>query len=420
MKLIPGQTKIGTTVRKDNNDVIEFTVYYGNVLQPLIDGKVMHLTVDEYLKTLFEFLQSEEGKAYDKPTADEAQRACDEMVDKEHKVLGTSSHLRVEEQKPKVQPQPQQSNPVNNARPSANNNPNVNNTQRANPTAGSEIRSTAQSTPRVQDSRNDSPNSDGTPDRRNLTAYEPKDIKPVDVDEYERQINARNEAEYQRRLAEQRAAQSDEEQEDAIQAQLDALHPKKEKKKLFGNKPTTEEVEQEETKPINVAYDRLYKQLSNKTAKVKGLRVALIFVSTLLVVVSVLGGYLGLNLYKLFGKDEAIVQINGQPYAIPLEITTELEDGESRMYTYGVAVRNEGGTITKSVIPFGEIGFDITSAINSDDVTFTPADKAKKEAANLQEEIKEAADQATREENDTENVESTTEQSQPSENSEGE
>ena len=86
--LVPGQTKIGTQNAKDKNNIIlTFTVYYGNVLEPPIDGKIGHLPKNNYRTMLEEFLNSEEGEEYAIPTEDEVEQASKDMLNKETEIL---------------------------------------------------------------------------------------------------------------------------------------------------------------------------------------------------------------------------------------------------------------------------------------------------------------------------------------------
>jgi len=99
MKLEPGKTKIGTALLKDEETQIitEFTVFYGNVLSPVINREVVHLPKEEYNKMLEAFLNEEQlpeeqftiepgGGEYDIPTRREVLLATIEMLNIEKQI----------------------------------------------------------------------------------------------------------------------------------------------------------------------------------------------------------------------------------------------------------------------------------------------------------------------------------------------
>ena len=84
IKLQPGVTAIGEVNGKDSNNFIrKFTILYGNVADPVINGEVMHLKADLYKKMLMKFLDSEEGKIYEIPSDEEIEQASIDMLNKE-------------------------------------------------------------------------------------------------------------------------------------------------------------------------------------------------------------------------------------------------------------------------------------------------------------------------------------------------
>ena len=82
--MIPGETTIGTVVSKDNNGLIrDFSIYYGNVASPVVDGNVLHMKEDRYLNMLKTFLETDIGKEYEMPTEEEVKQATIEMLNRE-------------------------------------------------------------------------------------------------------------------------------------------------------------------------------------------------------------------------------------------------------------------------------------------------------------------------------------------------
>lgn len=58
------KTRIGSIIGKYNGEVRTFDIYYGNGCLPFINGKMMHLSQDEYQKKLKAFFESPEGQEY--------------------------------------------------------------------------------------------------------------------------------------------------------------------------------------------------------------------------------------------------------------------------------------------------------------------------------------------------------------------
>lgn len=80
-KLIPGETLIGTRVGTIQGELRQLKIFYGNFINPMNihNGKYVPFKKKEYLKILDEFLESEEGKQYQKPSEDDIRRAFDEV-----------------------------------------------------------------------------------------------------------------------------------------------------------------------------------------------------------------------------------------------------------------------------------------------------------------------------------------------------
>ena len=79
-KLVPGETKIGEIPSKDESgDIYIFSIYFGNLLVPVVNGKFRCLKEPKYREVLSTFLESDEGKEYVIPTEEEIQRAREAM-----------------------------------------------------------------------------------------------------------------------------------------------------------------------------------------------------------------------------------------------------------------------------------------------------------------------------------------------------
>lgn len=98
LELEAGKTVLGTAKLLDpsNGVPLDFTVYYGNALSPIIDGNVVHLPPDDYLAMLDAFLNDEQldpknfpgyyvekGGEYEIPTKKQVEDAIAEMVRRE-------------------------------------------------------------------------------------------------------------------------------------------------------------------------------------------------------------------------------------------------------------------------------------------------------------------------------------------------
>ena len=79
-KLEPGKTIIGTFPTKDESGIIhKYTVYYGNIVSPPIDGKYKPIKKERYMKMLKDFLESDDGLDYEIPTDEEIEDANIQM-----------------------------------------------------------------------------------------------------------------------------------------------------------------------------------------------------------------------------------------------------------------------------------------------------------------------------------------------------
>ena len=79
LKLIPGETLIKTIEGRIEGEIRTVRVYYGNYVIPMINGKFKPLKQEAYQKVLNEFLDSKEGKKYDRPDEAEIKEALEEV-----------------------------------------------------------------------------------------------------------------------------------------------------------------------------------------------------------------------------------------------------------------------------------------------------------------------------------------------------
>lgn len=100
MKLEAGKTVIGLAFVTDEDKLnsTDFTVYYGNALEPMINNRVLHLKDKDYRAMLKAFLDGKQldqnvfwieegGREYDIPTEKEVRAASLEMLNREAQML---------------------------------------------------------------------------------------------------------------------------------------------------------------------------------------------------------------------------------------------------------------------------------------------------------------------------------------------
>ena len=115
-RLQAGITAIGEINGKDNRNMIQkFTILYGNVADPIVDGKIMHLREDLYKDMLNKFLESEEGKKYQIPSDDEVEQAIIDMRNREEEVKQKEAEQVAQQEKTEeltvFEEQPQEAQP---------------------------------------------------------------------------------------------------------------------------------------------------------------------------------------------------------------------------------------------------------------------------------------------------------------------
>lgn len=98
-KLEPGKTIIGKIDGKVEGVYRNFTVYYGNVVDPVINGKMYHLPEPDYMSLLKEFLQSNDGQQYQVPTVSEVKQAVKELINQEEQIRSAQDEKRAKLQK---------------------------------------------------------------------------------------------------------------------------------------------------------------------------------------------------------------------------------------------------------------------------------------------------------------------------------
>lgn len=298
-KLIPGQTQIGTSPRENSEtgEIIEFKVYYGNVLRPLIQNQIKHLPMDEYMEMLAAFLQSDEGSAYDIPSPNEIERASKEMVNRE------KNFLKNKNQKP-------------------------NGTQRDSDTAPVAKQTVKNDTEEIEESPEELQgyNSKGeVVETTKITSEEKEMAEVTNPNRNKFKPKDRSEAR----------------EEDVTDEQDNGTH------KMV--KPRANEG------PLNPSYEKLYRGLARKSSSISGLKIALITFIFLTVVSIGALVFLGTNFYKLMAHGAAEVRVNGEEYQIPLTVDVELEEGESKLYMFGVSFTNIDGQVLQTVVPFGQL-----------------------------------------------------------------
>lgn len=98
-ELEPGKTIIGKIDGKVEGVYRNFTVYYGNVVDPVINGKMFHLPESDYMSLLKEFLQSEDGQQYQIPTVNEVKQAVKDLINQEEQIRSAQEEKRTKLQK---------------------------------------------------------------------------------------------------------------------------------------------------------------------------------------------------------------------------------------------------------------------------------------------------------------------------------
>lgn len=309
-ELLVGRTKIGTSPRTilDTGEIIEFEVYYGNVLLPLVEGEVKHLPDKEYIEILAKFLSSEQGAGYRVPTTEEIAAASQEMYNREIAIRNKQQ-----------------------AADQTNSNPDPENSH-----------SDAEE---VAEDKNMSDTSNGATAERDeqLKAYKPNRDLALEEATANSMESANN--------------GSQEEEDDTSDK---SRHSKSDYQK---NKYLDNQVKQHP----NPSYERLYRALVKKQSRVSGLRIALI-VFVILFAASAFGlYYLLTNFYNLLENKNAELKINGETYTMPLDLNEiELENGQSEFYVFGISIKkDEEGNIHQSIIPFGQLNetYDITETV---------------------------------------------------------
>jgi len=80
-KFVPGETLIGTKTGTIQGELKQIRIFYGNFINPMNihNGRYVPLKKKEYLKILEEFLNSEEGRGYERPSEEEINEAFTEV-----------------------------------------------------------------------------------------------------------------------------------------------------------------------------------------------------------------------------------------------------------------------------------------------------------------------------------------------------
>ena len=102
-ELVIGETLLGTTKVKINNQKYELEIYYGNFVKPMIYNdkteqyEFKTYKYDQYINMLNDFLNTLEGLEYKPPTKEEIEEACKIVREKERAYL---DKLKNAQQKP--------------------------------------------------------------------------------------------------------------------------------------------------------------------------------------------------------------------------------------------------------------------------------------------------------------------------------
>ena len=78
-KLAIGETLIGSKFGRYQGSLRELKIYYGGYVLPIIDNHFPTLKKEHYDQILEEFLNSEEGKQYERPTEQEKKEAQEKV-----------------------------------------------------------------------------------------------------------------------------------------------------------------------------------------------------------------------------------------------------------------------------------------------------------------------------------------------------
>lgn len=298
--LLVGQTQIGTSPRTipSTGEIIEFEVYYGNVLLPLVDNEIKHLPDDEYLEILANFFSTEAGREYNVPTPKQVTEASQEMYERE---------LAFKEK----------------------------NKDR---TADTGVTSGSESSGDTPNDKNMSSGTSATPanDSRGRKTDELKSYSPEDLALEGETANSS-----------QVANKSKHQEESDVDADEEELKSEYKSRK----KPT------ELNRHPNPSYERLYRALVKKQGKLSGLKIALI-TFILLFAVSAFGlYYVFTNFYNLLETKQAEIRVNGEAYTLPIDFNEiTLENGESKFFVFGLSIqKDEEGNTHQVIVPFGQL-----------------------------------------------------------------
>ena len=105
-KLIPGKTVIGHIEAKNGDMIQTFEIRYGNVANPPINGKLMHLEAQTYRDLLDDFLDSAFGQEFEKPTEEEIRQAAIVVNNMEAHLKRVQEEKKKEEEAVNNQPEP--------------------------------------------------------------------------------------------------------------------------------------------------------------------------------------------------------------------------------------------------------------------------------------------------------------------------
>lgn len=294
MQLEPGKTILGKTYLQDeaSKEIMEFTVYYGNALSPLVNNKVMHMPDETYKKMLEAFLNEDDsdsnefiiekgGFGYEIPTQREVRNASIEMINREQraqKQLEKEHQEKLEAQKALEKKQ--------------------------------EEEAAAQ-----------------------LAEQQQEQNVPL-------QNNAAPEPQQTNNVPNQK------------KGFLNNRKPKEEKKTDEQNKVAEQNINLSDT-DVN-KLDLILAEIRNGTAKrIRRYRIFTVLIAVIALAAMALAGYIYYKDEIVGQSPKTLITVNGQPYNVPVADVV-VSEGEKKILVYGFTVTNNNGQIEHTAIPLGE------------------------------------------------------------------
>ena len=101
LKRLTPDVAIGKIKGKENGEVREYDIMYGNILNPVYDDNPKIINRDLYMKKLEEFFDSPEGEEYERPSDEQIERDCQTVYEQvaDYKRRVKEERLREEEER---------------------------------------------------------------------------------------------------------------------------------------------------------------------------------------------------------------------------------------------------------------------------------------------------------------------------------